>query len=76
ELGWIDKTRARLTIEADFPSARGSRIPSLEAYQGRKFVSLDDARYQPNDERRKAAAQQRADLEAWLATFGRPKKGG
>ena len=72
QLDWYDGTKARLQLEVDLPSIHAAKVPSLDFRRGHKFVELDDLRWQPNDQTRKQAAHVRANLEAWLATFGKP----
>ena len=73
QLTWHQGTRAELRLDVELPGPKGAKVPEFEFESGHKFVTLSSAEWQSDDKRRKQAAAERADLEAWLATFGRQK---
>jgi ParB/RepB/Spo0J family partition protein len=78
QLVWHSGTRARLDLEVEAPSLKGARVPEFAASSGHKFLELTIAAeswMQRDDAGRKQAAKQKADLEAWLESMGRAKKG-
>jgi ParB family chromosome partitioning protein len=70
-LSWRQGSIASLHLTVDLAAAKGARIPEFEFKDGHKFLELQSASWQPDDHRRKVAAAERADLEAWLGTFGK-----
>ncbi len=74
-LVWHKGTTAELALVVDLPDAKRLKVPDLEFQKGHKFVSLANAEeyQQRSDADRQRLGQERANLEAWLATFGRKK---